>query len=64
MTQILGQTWNSVLDLQDDRQDLIAHLIIDEIEVEKIWDNKFDQTNNKLSQLANNVPANLIAGKS
>ncbi|MBM2816483.1 MAG: hypothetical protein HW421_3245 [Ignavibacteria bacterium] len=63
MTQILEKAWNSVLTLPEDRQDLIAYMILEEIEDEKFWDRQFEESQNKLSNIADKVRNDIKSGR-
>jgi hypothetical protein len=55
MTQTLEKAWNSVLNLSEDRQDLIAYMILEELQDEKLWDKSFENSKGKLSLIAEKV---------
>ena len=63
MTQILQDTWNSVLNLPEDKQDLIAYIIIEEINDDYIWDDKISKSHEKFSRIANNAREDIKAGR-
>lgn len=63
MTQILEEAWNSVLNLPADRQDSIACIIMDELEDELVWENKFDKSQSELSLVADKIRADIKSGR-
>jgi len=63
MTQTLEKVWNEVLALPEERQDIIAHVIIDEMLDENIWDRKFRDSADTLSVIAKNVRNDIKNGK-
>jgi hypothetical protein len=63
MTQILEKAWESVLNLPEDRQNSIAHIILDEIQDEIEWDSNFEKSQNKLSLIADKVRSDIDSGR-
>jgi hypothetical protein len=63
MTAILEKAWKSVLNLPEDRQEFIAHLIIEEIQDEKLWEKKFIKSQKKLSLIADKVRNDIRTGR-
>ena len=63
MTLTLEKAWNTVVNLPDDRQDLIAFMILEEIQDEQLWDLQFSESNSQLSKVANKVKNDIKAGK-
>ena len=63
MTQILEKGWNSLLELPDERQDLIAYMILEEIEDERLWQKQFMKSEEKLSLITNKVREDIKLGR-
>ena len=42
MAQILEKAWNSVLNFPEDRQESIAHIVLEEIQDDIDWHNRFE----------------------
>jgi hypothetical protein len=63
MTQILEKAWKTVLNLPEDRQELIAYMILDEIQDERLWEKKFDKSQEKLSLIADKVRKDIRLGR-
>jgi hypothetical protein len=64
MTKLLEKALNKVYKLPDSVQDDIAQIIINEIESEKLWDEKFHKSQNLLEKMALGALAEHRAGKS
>jgi hypothetical protein len=63
MTQILEKAWNKVINLPEAQQDSIAHIIMDAINDDELWDKQFLSTQDKLSILAEKVRNDIKDGK-
>jgi len=63
MTQLLEQALQAVYQLPVEQQDVIASLILDELEDEQRWDTAFAASQDKLSKLADKVRKDIKAGK-
>jgi hypothetical protein len=63
MTQTLERAWETLISLPEDRQEIIANIILDEIQDELHWDNQFSKSEQELRKLANNVRDDIISGK-
>ena len=63
MTQLLKKAWNSVISLPEEKQELIAYMILEEIQDEEIWDMQFSKSKEKLSKVANKVRQDIKKGK-
>ncbi len=63
MTPLLDQALHVVYKLRPEQQDIIATLILDELEDEQRWEAAFSRSQDKLSQLANKVRLDIKAGK-
>ena len=57
MTQLLEQAIVNVRDLPDERQDMIARIILEEVEAARRWDDTFERTGDQLATLARRVLA-------
>ncbi len=63
MTQKLEKAWDKIKDLPEDKQDLIARMILEEIEDEEHWDKQFSETADKMPELAEKVRKDVKEGK-
>ena len=63
MTQVLEKAWNKVINLPVERQELIAYMILDEIDDEAIWNKKFNNSQDKLKLIADKVRQDIKSGK-
>ncbi len=63
MTPLLEKAIFNVNKLAPENQDMIATIILDELEDEQQWNNAFLNSQSKLSQLAKKVRADIQAGK-
>lgn len=63
MTQLLEEAIEKVRELPEAEQNLIATLILEEIEDEQRWDAAFANSQGKLAELAAKVRADLQAGR-
>ena len=64
MTQMLERALSEVRKLSESDQDVIASLILDELEDERRWDSAFAKSQNQLTDLATRVRADIAAGRS
>jgi len=64
MTTLLKKAIDAANHLNDDEQDSIAQIIIDELEDEQRWNKSFDNSQKKLSLLANEALEEYRSGKS
>ena len=58
MTTLLEKAVDQISKLPENEQDEIAKIILDEIEDEKVWYNKFRNSQNELSILADQALKN------
>jgi hypothetical protein len=63
MTHLLEQAVNELSKRPDAEQDAIAALILDELEDEGLWDEKFASSQDQLSRLAAKVRHDIAAGR-
>jgi hypothetical protein len=63
MTQLLERAIKKIQGLPETEQDAIASLILDELADEKLWDETFARSQDKLSRMAEKVRADIRAGK-
>ncbi|HEX4962695.1 MAG TPA: hypothetical protein VF173_17800 [Thermoanaerobaculia bacterium] len=63
MTQLLERAFKEAQSLPETEQDAIASLILAEIADEKLWDETFARSQDKLSRMAEKVRADIRAGK-
>jgi len=63
MTPLLEKALFNVNKLAPENQDMIATIILDELEDEQRWNNAFLNSQSKLSQLVKEVRADIQAGK-
>jgi hypothetical protein len=63
MTPSLEHALAAVQQLSETEQNVIASLIMAEIEDERLWDEKFSQTQESLGRWAEKVRADIRAGK-
>jgi hypothetical protein len=63
MTQLLEEAIAKVRELSPEDQDLIATLILEEIEDEKRWDETFGNSPDQLAKMATKVRDDIKAGR-
>ena len=63
MTQLLERAFSEVSKLSESDQDVIAALILDELEDERRWDSAFVKSQDQLAGLAVKVRADIAAGR-
>ena len=63
MTQLLEKALTEVYKLPPEKQDVIAAVILEELEDEQRWDDAFAASQDKLSKLAEKVRADIKAGR-
>jgi hypothetical protein len=63
MTQLLQQAWDKLTVLPEDRQESIAYLILEEIQDEILWNQQFDNSQDKLKKIAEKVRGDISSGK-
>ncbi len=63
MTQTLENAIASVKDLPEEKQDLIAYMIIEELKDEEIWNKQFSESEDKLIKIAAKVKHDIRSGK-
>lgn len=63
MTSLLEKAVNKISKLPESEQDEIAKIILDELEDEKEWYNKFSNSQNELSILADEALKEFKEGK-
>jgi hypothetical protein len=64
MTRLLKEAFAKAKVLPEPEQDLIARLVLDELESEQIWDELFAKSPDKLAQLADKAWSEHEAGLS
>ena len=64
MTKLLEKAVATINKLDPIEQDVIAQLILDEVESEQLWDEKFAKSPEKLKKLADHAWAEHLAGNS
>ena len=64
MTKLLEQAIAKAKELSDREPDTIAQIVLDEIESERQWDQRFGQPSDKLRNLADRAWAEHEAGSS
>lgn len=64
MTNLLEKAVKKISKLPDNEQNEIAKIILEEIEDEKIWYNKFKNTQSELSILSDEAMTEFKSGKS
>ena len=52
MTQLLEQAIERIRELPDDRQEVVAQLILDEVDAARAWDERFAASADQLEVLA------------
>ena len=62
MTQLLEKALNEVYKLPPEKQDVIASVILEELEDEQRWEEAFAASEDKLAKLARKVRADIKAG--
>jgi hypothetical protein len=62
MTQLLERALEQARQLPDSEQDFIARMILDEIEDERGWDERFRDSQDELALMAQRVRAEIDAG--
>lgn len=62
MTQLLEKALTEVYKLPPEKQDAIAAVILEELEDERLWDKTFVESEDKITQLAGKVRADIKAG--
>ena len=63
MTQLLERAFSEVSKLSESDQDVIASLILDELEDERRWDSAFAKSQDQLTGIAAKVRADIAAGR-
>ena len=63
MTQLLQQALAEVQKLPDTAQDAIAAMILEEIADERLWDEAFAASQDKLGRLADRVREDIRSGR-
>ena len=63
MTTLLEKAVKKISNLPEPEQDEIAKIILDEIEDEEVWSNKFKNTQSNLSVLADEARKEFQTGK-
>ena len=63
MTQLLEKALTEVYKLPPEKQDAIAAVILEELEDERLWDKTFVESEDKITQLAGKVRADIKAGR-
>lgn len=63
MTELLEQAISKMVVLPPEKQDLIAAIIIEELEDELAWEHSFAASQNQLAKLAEKVRADIKAGR-
>lgn len=63
MTQLLEKVLTEVYKLPPEKQDFIAAIILEELEDERRWDKAFAESQDLLAKLAEEVRADIKAGR-
>ena len=63
MTQLLERAFSEVSKLSESDQDVIAALILDELEDERRWDSAIAKSQDQLTGIAAKVRADIAAGR-
>ena len=63
MTRLLEKVLTEVYKLPPEKQNTIAAMILEELEDERLWDKAFAESQDKLSQLARKVRADIKADR-
>ncbi len=63
MTQLLEKALTEVYKLPPEKQDVIAAIILEELEDEQRWDKAFAESQDLLAKLAQKVRADIKAGR-
>ena len=63
MTHLLERVLTEVYKLPPEKQDAIAAVILEELEYERLWDRVLAESQDKLTQLARKVRADIKAGR-
>jgi aspartate/glutamate racemase len=63
MTQLLQKALEEVYKLPSEEQNIIAQLILDELEDERLWEETFAASEEKLSRLADKVRQDIREGR-
>ena len=64
MTRLLEKAIDSVRELSPTEQDAIAQIMLDEVESERLWDERFSKRDESLIKLADKASAEHQAGQS
>lgn len=64
MTELLTKAFNKVIKLSNEEQDVIAEIILEELNSEKRWEKAFGTSHDKLVQLADEALKEHHSGKS
>jgi hypothetical protein len=64
MTKLLEKALDSIRDLPPSEQDALAQIMLDELESERLWDERFAKGNERLKVLADKAWAEHQAGES
>jgi hypothetical protein len=64
MTELLARAFAKASELPDDEQDVIAALILKEIESDERWETLFSESQDELAKFAEEALAEHRAGKS
>jgi hypothetical protein len=63
MTELLEKAFAEAAKLPQDAQDMLARMLLDDLEAEKKWDETFAASQEKLAQLADEALAEFESGK-
>ncbi len=63
MTQLLEQAISQMKQLDEDKQDFIAAVILEELEDDLLWEQTFANSQDKLGKWARKVRKDIEAGK-
>ncbi|MBS1248978.1 MAG: hypothetical protein MAG431_00549 [Chloroflexi bacterium] len=63
MTQLLEKALTKIYTLPPEKQDIIASVILEELEDEQRWDSAFAASQDKLAKMAQKVRADIKAGR-
>lgn len=63
MTQLLEKAFAAAARLPDEEQDVVAALVLEELDAERLWDEKFARSQAQLAGLAAAALADHASGK-
>ena len=63
MTKMLENAIARIKNLPDDEQDSVAQIILEELDDEKLWNEQFANSQDKLSAMAKKVKEDIAGGR-